>query len=159
MSEESQEEQEKQLSERRLLKINDMRAVLDFLESNSDVPAPYFGTLNAFDHGGDPSEIARMLSPCEKIHEGPYFMLRKKFGSVKFDVNFSRESVCERVVIGTEEIPEKIIPASIREIVEWVCSDSILKPDDDVPDESEWQTDETGELVVAEEDSDVDTAG
>jgi hypothetical protein len=33
-----------------------------------------------------------------------------------------RTSLCKRIVKGVEEIPEKIIPASTREIIDWECT-------------------------------------
>ncbi len=123
------EQTEKQIRkvEKRQAKIDSMRALLDFLETHPIVPMPYFTTVNAFPkHGSDISKIARAMKPVDKSQLGTLFILSRRFGNVTLEVNFGRDEVCERVVVGTEDIPEKIIPATTREIVEWVCPDSVL---------------------------------
>lgn len=41
--------------------------------------------------------------------------------SVTIRYSASREAVCTKKVVGTETIPEKIVPAQTKEIVEWEC--------------------------------------
>lgn len=84
--------------------------------------------------GLKPADVAASLGGyCEKRHAGPIFYLTRKFGSLRLDVNFGRESVCERKVI-KRLVPETIVPASEgqvipeheEEVVEWDCSRSIF---------------------------------
>lgn len=72
--------------------------------------------------------IAKALGNAEKVYQGDYFDLRKKFGPVRLEFTVNRSKVCERVVVGTKEIPERILEAHTKEIVEWVCTDPILAP-------------------------------
>lgn len=37
-----------------------------------------------------------------------------------------RELICTKKVVGTEEVPEKVIPARTKEIVEWECEPTSL---------------------------------
>jgi hypothetical protein len=62
----------------------------------------------------------------KKNGDEQFLRLTKRFGTVKLRAVFSRTEVCERIVLGTEEIPEyvqpeKVIPAHVKEIVEWRC--------------------------------------
>jgi hypothetical protein len=112
-------------------KIRAMRRLLTFVEANPELPLPYFSQLDAFAHldddGYEVKELTRIMSPCTKRGMGTFFTLIRDFGAgVMLHLNFPREDVCERVVIGTEEVPEKVIPAHVQEIVEWKCPDGIL---------------------------------
>ncbi len=69
---------------------------------------------------------ARALGKAEKRHEGSYFALVRKFGPVKLELTTSREQVCEKVIIGTREVPEVTYPARTEDVCEWLCSDSLL---------------------------------
>ena len=124
------EEQEGYLMEmeHRTKEINDMKAVLDFLEANPAIPIPYFGVLNAFGEAKDLDTIARALSPCNKSSDGGFYSLSRKFGDKVLSVNFAHEAVCEAIVVGTEEVPEQITRAYTKEIVEWKCPDGVLRP-------------------------------
>lgn len=49
-------------------------------------------------------------------------------GGYEVTYSIAREAVCERKVIGTREIAERVIPARTEEIVEWECKPvSLLK--------------------------------
>ena len=53
---------------------------------------------------------------------------RLEYGDDPVTVTYSvdRAAVCERVVVGYEEVPERVTPAYTREKVEWKCSDTSL---------------------------------
>lgn len=107
-------------------RIDGLRELVDYLEARPDIPLPYVGTMDAF---GDPAElpvIARAMGGFTKNHDGNYLTLVRSFGPVQLHVNFASEAVCERVVVGTEEVPEKVTPAHVEEIVEWRCPESVL---------------------------------
>ncbi len=112
--------------EKRLEKINDIRAALDYLETNPDVPMPFFGILNASAEKDDLSKIAKAMSPVDKKVDSGYFILERMFGKVKYHVNFPREGICTPTVVGTEVVPRLVIAEHTREIVEWNCPESIL---------------------------------
>lgn len=75
--------------------------------------------------------LALILAPVEKVYNGEWFDLRKKFGPVTLEFTVNRAIVCERKVVSVEEVPEKLIPAYTREIVEWECNDPILRVNGD----------------------------
>ena len=109
--------------------INDVRAMLDFLEANPELELPWFGTFNSFPEPEDIGKVAQMMAPLTKKTKGDaYYVLARKFGVISLEANFDHENVCERVVTGTKEIAEKITPAHTEDIVEWVCPDSLLNP-------------------------------
>lgn len=106
--------------------IEALRALADYLEERPDVPMPSFDIFNAFATPEELPLIARAMGGFTKDHDGDYLMLVKDFGGVQLHVNFNSEQVCERVVVGTEEVPEKVVPAHTKEIVEWKCPESVL---------------------------------
>ena len=69
---------------------------------------------------------AKAMSPCKKVHEGRSFYLKRKFGPINLSIITDREVVCQKIVVGTREVPEYIAPAHTEEIAEWVCSDPLL---------------------------------
>jgi len=116
--------------EARQTEIDDMRKVLDFLEANPDIGDPYLTSIDIFAEAEDIKTIAKALGKADKKILGSTFMLVKKFGTMKLEVNFERNQVCERRVVGTKEIEEQIIPARVVDVVEWDCPESILGMDD-----------------------------
>jgi len=112
----------------RVKKLDAMYRMIDFLKENPDIPAPFFGQMDAFSYDSDSlPEIARAMKPVTKEVSDTFYVLRRSFGNgVNLHVNFARDEVCERIVTGTEEVPEKVIEAYTKEIVEWVCPDTIL---------------------------------
>lgn len=114
--------------EKRAAKLQGMQELIYFLQGRPDVPLPYFGALNAFaDDDKNVSDVARAMKPVNKNTSNSYFTLTKTFsGGVGFSVNWTRDAVCERIVVGTEEVPEFKVEAHTRDIVEWKCPEGIL---------------------------------
>jgi len=110
--------------------INDSRVLLDWLEAHPEVDLPYnvqYGMLIASVNTKDElATLARAFGECEKEFADDSFYLRKRFGSTQLYAFTARQQVCERVVVGTEEIPEQVVPARVREIVEWRCAEPLL---------------------------------
>jgi hypothetical protein len=69
------------------------------------------------------SKFAKLLAPCNKRYSESYFELSKWFGSIRFEANSSRETVCEKRVVGTktEIVPARAEQIRTVEIVEWEC--------------------------------------
>lgn len=132
--------------------IDGLRAMADFCEANPEVLSAYPLGLTFF--SGIPAEVAspkahmaylaRLMAPCDKAvkdYDPEKFQLRKHFGPhdvVKFT---ARENVCERRVVGTEEVEVEgytdeaqavldslptVTRTETREIVEWICPPSLL---------------------------------
>jgi len=129
------------MDEYRRDKIRGMREMINFLEVNEDVPMPYFGTFSAFPGDDEVAGLARAMKPVTKEFGSYYFTLRKTFSEgVKLDMSWSRDEVCQRIVIGTKEverevIPERVIEAHTEDIVEWACPDAILSEDKELVNE------------------------
>lgn len=71
--------------------------------------------------------LVRAVGNVRKNWNGGYLEVEAKFGeTVVFEMNIPRDKICKRVVTGTEEIPERIVPATTREVVEWVCDDPAI---------------------------------
>jgi hypothetical protein len=80
----------------------------------------------------DMRKAAKTLGKAEKNHTGNWFELKRRFGPVLLEINTNRQNICERKVVGTREIEEKVIPARTEEIVEWECYDLLsveIKPE------------------------------
>lgn len=106
--------------------IRDLRAIADFYDTY-DVPIPSVFRLDAFlETKAEIIEVARKLGTVQKgVPTDNWFFLTKKFGNIQIDWNVARKEVCERVVVGQREVPERLIPASLEDVVEWRC-DPIL---------------------------------
>ena len=113
----------------RVKKLDAMYRMIDFLKENPDIPAPFFGQMDAFSYDSDSlPEIARAMKPVTKSVSGNFYVLARSFGGgANLHVNFVRDEVCERIVTGTEKVPKKVIEAHTKEIIEWICPDTILK--------------------------------
>ena len=127
----------------------DLRALADWYEQHPGAPLPLFPVLNIF-ADDDPVKAKaqfRKLGEFEKEYQGDWFVGKKQFGSLRLELNTKRDKVCRRVVVGTREVPEHIIPAQpesivpahTEEITEWRC-DPILS-DEEVAQER-WENEE-----------------
>lgn len=83
--------------------------------------------VNLYPDGkGDTAQLARELGKVTKEQNNSLFWIRRCFGPHKIDGVLSRGEVCTRVVTGTKQIPEEVIPAHEEETVEWVCDEPLL---------------------------------
>lgn len=126
--------------------IAGLRELANLLEQNPDLRLPYHGgqaeMLIFPSYGRQRAELARWarLLPGlkQKRPKGDNFDLAAQVRGLKLLICCDREEVCEKRVIGTEVItetvpdPEYMASAPLvereteREIVEWVCTPSIL---------------------------------
>ncbi len=133
----------------REVRIRDMRAILDFYEAHPELKLPYelgssdYTRVYCLDDKEQFNAHARALGSFEKQQDddGNDFLLVKYFGNRRLEVQVDRVAVCERIVVGTEEVPEtvipaqeeKVIPAHTRERYEWKCPSVLadLEPEAD----------------------------
>ena len=110
--------------------IASLRAMANFYEARPDLELPMWTRFDLF--GLKPQDLQRvslLFAPCEKAVLPDFFMLRRRFGkSIRLEANWSRETVCERVVVGTEEVDEEVVVSKGVETrmntgqkVEWHC--------------------------------------
>ena len=117
--------------------VRSLRELADFYEVRPELPLPNSGyNWDLLACGGKEklAWMATLLKPCEKDFKGVLAKVFRRFGPFKLEAYTLRSNVCERVVVGTRTVPEKIIPAQVKEIVpeheedivEWKCPDSLL---------------------------------
>ncbi len=115
-----------------------LEALAAFLRANTEVPLPeqaefiqYIWQKERFVH------LIKMLhGKLDKKYSEYYATVSKAFGPITFGYRISRESVCERKVIGVKKVEAReayIVPAEPaheEEVVSWECS-PILASDED----------------------------
>lgn len=116
--------------------IDGLRHIADTLQRNPLLPLPYFGCVLQQCSG-----LEQMIA-IGKAYGGRWdkettdsnFELRREFANdLRMYLMLARTEVCTRVVVGTKEVPEKVIeaqearviPAHTEEIVEWHCPPSL----------------------------------
>lgn len=139
--------------ERHAAYVSGLRKLADFMEQHPEFGLPY--------HGADEHATIRWIKTWESDQRGlaaawhratpgrtqkaatdSYMSLVATFDGVHAELMVRRDEVCERVVIGTEEVeitepdPEavKALPqvtrTEKREIVEWQCGSILAGADD-----------------------------
>ena len=106
-----------------------LRQLAKFYEKHKDVPLPWNRTFSVFVNDKEHlAAIAKQLGDCEKEYVGEWFGLRKKIGDfLTIHFNIERKKVCERIVTGKKHVEEQTIPAHDVDVVEWKCSEPLLK--------------------------------
>jgi hypothetical protein len=110
-----------------------LRALAKFYEEHPEFRVPADVRVYLFPEKEELAAITRALAPCEKQSlGGNWFILQRRFGKKLYiEANWTRSDVCERVVVGTKEIVEKV-PVSFEtqtktvEVVEWRCPQTLL---------------------------------
>lgn len=111
--------------------IEGLRAIADTFEAYPDLPLPVAATFTTFFFGEDAptrmADVRRVIGgKWTKTATDDWFWLRKQFGPHELDLTAHRNLVCERVVVGVEQIeaPDPAAPKVLveQEIVEWRCS-------------------------------------
>jgi hypothetical protein len=110
--------------------VHGLRAAADWYEQHPEIRLPtddVFHLINASlpDTKETVAAVAHALGSCEKEYSDTMFRLVKKFGPVRLVFVFWRTTICERRVVRTEWVPEKVTPAYEREIVEWDCGPAL----------------------------------
>ena len=114
---------------------NSLRQVADFYDSVSeDFPVPDGGLTKSyyFSSGGTKElvrKIALGLGECQKDYTGNMFALIKDFNGLVLAFTFSRDTVCEKKVVGFKECEGYTVPPYKEEILEWECK-SILSQEE-----------------------------
>lgn len=105
-----------------------LRALADWYEAHPDMLIPSVDIASewkvfGFDSKEDAASVIAALGSCRKEYtDNGLLYIKRDFGAgVVLSFVFSREQVCRKKVLGTEQIPERVIPAHEREIVEWEC--------------------------------------
>jgi hypothetical protein len=108
----------------------DVQNIIRWLAAHPEIPLPIEFTrglnIYAWDSREEARIMARAMGTFEKNGNEQFLKLIKNFGSTSVVAVFSRSQVCERVVVGTVDVPETVIPERIepahtKEIVEYRC--------------------------------------
>ena len=104
--------------------IHGLRELADFLDAHPTVEVPIYAMLNVFVNTKDELAAHARTATWEKVYNGNWFTLRKEFGTIKYEINATRDTVCRKVVKGTRVVPAR--PEHTVEEVEWVCEEALL---------------------------------
>ena len=111
--------------ERRKMFVRGLRDFADFMETNVDLPIPYgeeYFNIWVYTKA-EMSALVKGKGRWEKKAEANYMLFRKQFGTINYDINITRDRICERVVVGEEIIPARPAePERVVEKVEWKCT-------------------------------------
>jgi len=112
-----------------------LRLVADFYDKvEDDFPVPDGALTKSFYYTPNSNKdmarrIAKGLGNCEKSYSGSLFEIFKDFEGLCLGFIFGRDTVCEKKVVGTKEVPSCYIPSHMEEIIEWDCK-SILSQEE-----------------------------
>lgn len=110
-----------------------LRELANFLENNPHLPEPRYSQLFVNYTREQLVMLAKAVPRAEKKYSQDTFALKVQFGEEATGIQIhawtERATVCQKVVIGSHEEPERIIPAHVVEDVEWVCDEPLLAPD------------------------------
>ena len=110
-----------------------LRAIAKWLDMHPEIPLPYGAIqIAGMDSPEDAAIAIRALGRCDKHYNDNLLKISREFGGAKLEFLFWRSKVCERRVVGTRTIPEKVIPGYEEEIVEWDCK-PLLAPSEEQP--------------------------
>lgn len=125
--------------------IETLRVMAEFYEAHPTAPIPsdfHYGWLRCHTFGLEPEavkELLRSLGSFAKEYEDAYFIAKVQVGHITLDFVNYRDKVCTRKVVGTKTVPQQVIPSSYteeqvipeheEEIVEWDCTEAVMRPD------------------------------
>jgi hypothetical protein len=126
---------------------NGLRQVADFLESHPEIKLPDAQlSCYAIFNKDEAAAVLHAFGNAKKEYDDNIFLLSKDFGAINLRYVGQRSAVCEKVQVGTKEVPEyvepaveaqpeRVVPAHEEPIIEWRCG-SILAPEDENANES-----------------------
>jgi hypothetical protein len=107
--------------------LDGLAALVEFLREHPQVPLP---NVSLRQHFFTKTEIIQAVvgsGKWEKEYSGDYLTMVKRFGPVEFTLQTYRDQVCERKVVGTKHHEARLVPEWEEELVEWECSEPVLK--------------------------------
>jgi len=108
--------------------VSALRDLADFYDARPTLPIPCTSRLDVFAlQPEDTHRIAKLLGKSRKEVIGDsLFVLKRQFGQFSLEFNWTRETVCERIVVGTEQVEVPVMvqqgtKTETRDKVEWRC--------------------------------------
>lgn len=130
---ETEQVAEVELSEREKW-FNGVTEMMEWLKVNPQAEIPQFTRFVNYCYGkATTAEAVRALGECEKEYTDWTIAFIKKFGPIKYGFYTSRETICEKKVVGKKIVPMQPsyyspeVPEHEEDIVEWECG-SLLAP-------------------------------
>jgi len=119
---------------------NGLRMLADFLDDNPDIKEPvgkssWDKIIWHMPSKGHAAELVRALPvSVDKRFDETYLNLEFQFDGLYMNAFIARDSVCEKVVTGTETLIRLVPPEGVemieeeyeRDIIEWKCSEPLL---------------------------------
>lgn len=100
--------------------VNGLRQIADWFEAHPDMPVPFTSDITIY-NAPSAVDAVKALGSCRKRYDDYSLLIERDFPGVKLQFYFLRGAVCKMRVVGTEEVPERVVPATVRQIVEWDC--------------------------------------
>ena len=113
--------------------IDSLRDFCSWLEYHPELAVPSTQTVYVWPTTAQMEMYAREMGKCRKHADEDYFDLTKDFlPALMYEATWHRNEVCERVVVGQEEVVEDVVEVVgkrtvTRDIVEWKCP-KVLQP-------------------------------
>lgn len=126
-----------------------LRTAADFVQAHPELPRPHITAFDgssvidlnwylhlngrSLDEAGQKAAAAAIVRAVggkwDKDEDGEEFSFRQKRDGFDYHVMVKRSAVCERIVVGTEDVQIPATPArpelpartEVREVVEWRC--------------------------------------
>lgn len=112
-----------------------LEALASFLRENPEQMLPEQRTFHIYLWGKqDFATQMKKLGTCKKIYTEYSMTVAKDFGPISYGFYISRDTVCERKVVGKKIVPfqeARLIPAEPEheeDIVEWQCDSILAEP-------------------------------
>ncbi len=114
--------------------VSGLREMADWYEAHPNIPTPKDFSVYEFksENKAAAQKVARALGTFDKKLDDTFLKLQRDFGGISLRFVFYRKLVCQRRVVGTKTVtervpdPEAAPPPMVevtkeREIVEWDC--------------------------------------
>lgn len=101
--------------------IKGLRDFADFLEGFEHFPIIHYPPTYMFFDKKEFISLSHHIGNVKKDFSDDYAILQKHFGPITLELNTLRSNVCTKRVVGVEDVPEVVIPAHQKDIIEWDC--------------------------------------
>jgi len=113
--------------------VDSLREFADFLEMHPKLDLPSTQKMYVFPTTEQMETYAHEMGKCRKSACETYFNLTRDFlPALQYEPTWYRNQVCERVIVGQQEVTEDIVEVVgqrkvVKDVVEWKCP-KVLAP-------------------------------
>jgi hypothetical protein len=116
-------------AEKRSAQLQGLYELIHWLVDHEDVTIPYWLQVQHIivcDTLDEAAEVRRQIGRCEKTANDTFIGFERDFGGgIKLAAVILRDSVCERVEVGTRHVEAR--EAYDEPVYEYVCPESLLE--------------------------------